>query len=149
MAEPEPDRYERLLQSHLSINPKTWEALQSRGIDERTSLRLDFEYTAPGEDEVRALMRHLRTTTDYEFQGGARDQQDGTQRWLLLGSTSPATWSLDKLNAWVTEMTAHGRDHGPAVFDGWGVQAPEAGTAEPASLSLKDLIFGRLRRRAR
>ena len=144
----EPDRYERLLQSHLSINPQTWEALQARGVDVHTTLRLDFEYTAPGEDEVRALMRHLRTTTDYEFQGGARDQQDGTRRWLLLGSTSPATWSLDKLNAWVTEMTAHGRDHGPAIFDGWGVQAPAPG-ADPASLSVKNLIFGRLRRRAR
>jgi hypothetical protein len=144
----EPDHYERVLQSHLSINPKSWDALRSRGIDEQTPLQLDFEYTAPGEDEVRALLRHLREVTDYEFQGGARNQKDGTQRWLVLGSTSKMTWSLDKLNAWVTEMTAHGRDHGPAVFDGWGVLAPEDTTA-PASLSLKDLIFGRLRRRSR
>jgi hypothetical protein len=144
----EPDHYERVLRSHLTINPKSWEALRERGIDETTPLRLDFEFTAPGEDEVRSLMRHLRAVTDYEFQGGARNQKDGTQRWLLLGSTSPATWSLQRLNDWVTEMTAHGRDHGPAVFDGWGVQTPDSGTA-PASLSLKDLIFGRLRRRAR
>ena len=123
----EPDRYERLLQSHLSVNPKSWEALQARGVDEHTPLQLDFEYTAPGEDEVRALMRLLRTATDYEFQGGARNQKDGTQRWLVLGSTSPATWSLERLNALVTEMTAYGRDHGPAVFDGWGVRVARGG----------------------
>jgi len=45
--EAEPDRYERLLQGHLSVNPKSWEALQARGVDESTPLQLDFEYTAP------------------------------------------------------------------------------------------------------
>jgi hypothetical protein len=134
----EPDRYERLLESHLTINPKTWAALRARGIDEDTRLRLDFEYTAPGEAEVRALMRHMRETTDYEFQGGARNQKDGSRRWLLLGSTSPATWSLEKLDAWVTEMTARGRDHGPAWFDGWGVKTPEAPPEQRASL--RDLL---------
>jgi len=136
----EPDHYEQVLQSHLRMNPKTWEALQSRGIDEHTSMRLDFEYTASGEDAVRSLMTHLRTATDYELQGGARNQQDGSQRWLVLGSTPPATWSLDKLDAWVAEMAAHGRDHGPAVFDGWGVKADAP--PEP-----KQGLLGRLRRR--
>ena len=140
----EPDHYERLLQSHLSINPQSWEALQARGVDEDTPLRLDFEYTAPGEAEVRALMSHLRAVTDYELQGGARNQKDGTQRWLVLGSTSPATWSLDKLDAWVTDMSAHGRDHGPAVFDGWGVQAQAP--PEPAP-GFKDVLLGVLRRK--
>lgn len=142
----EPDHYEKVLQSHLRINPKSWEALRARGIDEDTPMQLDFEFTAPGENEVRALMAHLRAATDYEFKGGARNQKDGTQRWMILGSTSETTWSLERLDAWVREMTAHGRDHGPAVFDGWGVRTPEDGTA-PASLSLKDLIFGRLRRK--
>lgn len=140
----EPDRYERVLQSHLRINPKTWEALRSRGVDEDTMLRLDFEYTAPGEQEVRALMRHLRAETDYEFQGGARNQKDGSQRWLVLGSTSPATWSLERLDAWVTEMTAHGRDHGSAIFDGWGVHADAPPEPSPG---IKDVLLGRLRRR--
>ena len=123
--EAEPDRYERLLQGHLDVNPRSWEALQARGVDESTPLQLDFEFTAPGEDEVRSLMGFLRTATDYQFQGGARNQVDGTQRWLVLGSTSPATWSLERLDAFVTEMTAYGRDHGPAEFDGWGVRVPE------------------------
>jgi hypothetical protein len=120
------DRYERLLQGHLHVNPKSWEALRARGVDESTPLQLDFEYTAPGEDEVRSLMRFLRTATDYRFQGGARNQDDGTQRWLVLGSTSPGTWSLERLDHFVTEMTAYGRDHGPAEFDGWGARVPEA-----------------------
>ena len=141
----EPDRYEHLLKAHLNVNPKSWEALQSRGVDERTPLQLDFEYTAPGEDEVRVLMRFLRTSTDYQFQGGARDEDDGTQRWMVLGSTSPTTWSLDRLNAWVTEMIAYGRDHGGAEFDGWGARATAAGP--PRGLSIKELL--RLRRRGR
>jgi Regulator of ribonuclease activity B len=143
----EPDRYEALLQSHLTINPQTWATMQARGIGEDTPLRLDFEFTAPGETEVRALMRHLRTTTDYEFQGGARNQKDGTQRWLVLGTTPPATWSLDKLDGWVTEMTARGRDHGPAAFDGWGVQTPDA-PPQPGP-SVKDMLLGKLLRRGR
>ena len=138
--EDEPDRYARLLQSHLSVNPKTWEALQARGVDEDTPLRLDFEYTAPGEDEVRTLMRHLRTSTDYEFQGGARNQKDGSQRWLILGSTSPATWSVDKLDAWVTEMTSRGREHGPASLRRLGRQHAErrrAGQPQPQGPDLR------------
>ncbi len=140
------DRYDSVLQSHLNVNPKSWEALQARGVDEETPLALDFEFTAPGEDEVRALMRRLGQATDYEYKGGARNMADGTQRWLVVGTTPPLTWSLDKLNMWVAEMTAHGRDHGPAEFDGWGVKTPNADADAPApSLSWKGL----LRRRGR
>ncbi len=142
----EPDYYERLLQSHLAITPKSWEALQARGVDEETTMRLDFEYTGPGEDEMRELMRHLRAETDYELQGGARNQKDGSQRWLVLGTTSPTTWSLEKLEAWVTEMTARGRDHGSAVFDGWGVQAEAPPEPSPG---FKDVVLGALRRKKR
>jgi hypothetical protein len=141
--EDEPDRYDHLLQAHLSVNPKSWEALRARGVDEQTPLQLDFEFTAPGEDETRSLMRFLRTSTDYQYQGGARDQQDGTRRWLVLGTTAPATWSLDKLNEWVTDMTRNGRDHGPAEFDGWGVSVPDP-ASEPPDLRG---VLARLRRR--
>jgi hypothetical protein len=142
----EPDRYESVLQSHLRMNATSWTALQSRGIDESTSMRLDFEFTAPGEAEVRSLVRHLRTATDYELQGGARNQEDGSQRWLVIGSTSPRTWSLEGLDEWVIEMAAHGRDHGPAVFDGWGVLADAPPGYNPG---LKAALLGKLRRRGR
>jgi len=141
--EGEPDRYAFLLDAHLNANPTTWEALQARGVTEETPLQLDFEFTADGEAQTRSLMRFLRTTTDYEFQGGARNEVDGSLRWMVLGSTSPQTWSLDRLNRWVTDMTSRGRDHGPAAFDGWGVQAPSA--EPPPSLGLKDLL--RIRKR--
>jgi hypothetical protein len=124
-----PDEYARVLQAHLAVNPKSWAALQQRGVDDSTPVQLDFEFTAPGEAETRSLLRFLRTTTDYEFQGGARNQDDGSQRWMVLGVTSPMTLSLDALNDWVTQMTAHGREHGPAVFDGWGARIPETKAA--------------------
>jgi len=129
MASTSPDEYERLLHAHLEVNPASLAALRQRGIDESTPLQLDFEFTAPGEAEVRSLLRFLRAETDYEFQGGARDQPDGTQRWMVLGMTSPMELSLDVLNEWVTRMTVYGRDHGPAKFDGWGAHAAESDAA--------------------
>ncbi|MEA2218003.1 MAG: hypothetical protein QOJ35_629 [Solirubrobacteraceae bacterium] len=126
-----PDRYARLLRAHLDVNPSSWAALQERGVDEQTPLQLDFEYTAPGEPQTRALMRHLRAETDYEFKGGARNREDGTQQWLVVGTTTPMTLSLDKLNAWVTQMAEHGRDGGPAEFDGWGARTPGSATPRP------------------
>lgn len=128
------ESYEHVLKAHLDVNPRSWAALQERGVDEQTPLQLDFEYTAPGEAETRSLLRFLRTETDYEFKGGARTQADGAQRWLVLGTTSPMTLSLDALNEWVTQMTAYGREHGPARFDGWGARTPEsAPTGAPAA----------------
>jgi hypothetical protein len=123
------ESYEHVLKAHLDVNPRSWAALQERGVDEQTPLRLDFEYTAPGEAETRSLMRFLRTSTDYEFKGGSRTQADGKPRWLVLGTTSPMALSLDALNAWVTQMTAYGRDHGPARFDGWGARTPKSAPA--------------------
>ncbi len=120
-----PDEYERVLDAHLEVNPKSWAALQERGVDEDTALQLDFEFTAVDEQATRSLLRHLRTSTDYEFQAGARNQEDGSQRWMVLGTTSSMTLSLDTLDEWVRWMVAEGREHGPAVFDGWGARVPD------------------------
>ena len=124
-----PDRYQVVLEAHLDVNRKSWAALQERGVDEGTPVQLDFEFTADDEAATRSLMRFLRERTDYEFKGGARNQDDGSQRWMVLGETSPMTLSLDGLDAWVTRMTEYGRDGGPAVFDGWGARIPETKTA--------------------
>ncbi len=142
-----PDKYERILKAHLEVNPSSWEALQLRGVDEQTELQLDFEFTALGEPETRSLMRFLRAETDYEFQGGARNEKDGSQRWMVIGRTSPMALSVDVLNEWVTRMTAYGRDHGPASFDGWGARTPESAPAPNASATKG--LFGRIMRRRR
>ncbi|MGI8729242.1 MAG: ribonuclease E inhibitor RraB [Solirubrobacteraceae bacterium] len=123
--EASPDRFERLLQAHLEVNPKSWAALQARGVGDTTPVQLDFEFTADDEAATRSLMRFLGANTDYDYKGGARNEDDGSQRWMVLGETSPMTLTLDGLNDWVARMTAYGRDHGPAVFDGWGARLPE------------------------
>lgn len=143
-----PDKYERTLHAHLEINPRSWAALRMRGVDEQTPLQLDFEFTAPGEAETRELLRFLRATTDYEFKGGARNEPDGTQRWMVIGTTSPMQVSLRVLNAWVTEMTGYGRDHGSAVFDGWGARTPESALDAPSGQATGLIArLGRSRRR--
>jgi hypothetical protein len=142
-----PDEFERVLHAHLEINPKSWAALQERGVDEQTPVQLDFEFTAPGEDETRALMRFLGTTTDYEYKGGARNQEDGSQRWVVLGTTSAMTLTLERLDDWVRRMTATGREHGSAVFDGWGARIPES-AAEAARRRRRGGLL-RLGRRSR
>jgi len=140
-----PDEYARVLDAHLEVNPKSWQALQERGVDENTPLQLDFEFTAVDEDATRSLMRFLGTTTDYEYKGGARNQEDGSQRWMVLGTTSPMTLSLDALNSWVTQMAADGRERGPAVFDGWGARVPD-GVTPPKSKRKLGGLFGRVSR---
>jgi len=137
--EPAPDKFARILRAHLEVNPKSWAALEARGVDERTPLVLDFEFTAPGEAEARSLLRHLRAATDYEFQGGARNQPDGSQRWMVIGTTSPMTLSLERLDDWVTEMTAHGREGGQAEFDGWGAKTPKSAPSVPLAGAAKGL----------
>ncbi len=140
-----PDKFDRLLAAHLEVNPKSWAAMELRGVDDGTPLVLDFEYTAPGEAEVRSLLRHLRSATDYEFQGGARDEKDGTQRWMVIGATSPMTLSLERLNAWVTQMIEHGRDGGPANFDGWGARTPR--DAPPGPKPSAKAVLGKFLRK--
>jgi hypothetical protein len=120
-----PDRFQAVLDAHLDVNRRSWAALQERGVDEATPVKLDFEFTADDEAATRSLMRFLREHTDYEFKGGARNQEDGSQRWMVLGETSPMALSLDALDAWVTRMTEYGRDGGPAIFDGWGARISE------------------------
>ena len=148
-----PDRHARLLKAHLDVNPSSWAALQERGVDEQTPLQLDFEFTMPGEPETRSLMRHLRAETDYEFQGGARNRQDGTQQWLVVGTTSPMTLSLEKLDDWVRQMAAHARDGGPGEFDGWGARTPKSADPRPMTPAqpppAKGLLRGLLGRRKR
>ena len=140
------DKYEAVLEAHLQVNPKSWAALQERGVDEHTPLQLDFEFTAPGEPETRALMRFLGANTDYSYKGGMRKQDDGSERWLVFGETTPMALSRDGLDAWVTRMTAYGRDGGPAVFDGWGARISETTTAARKRTLAQALSRGRRKR---
>lgn len=141
-----PDEFDSVLRAHLEVNPKSWAALQQRGVDEQTPVRLDFQFTAPSEAGTRELMRFLGTQTDYEYKGGARDQDDGTRRWMVLGTTSPMTLSLHRLNEWVKQMTADGRENGSAVFDGWGAQV--SGPAVPAAKPRRGLLGALARRKS-
>jgi len=121
--EDDPDRFERLLQAHLEVNPKSWEALSKRGIDETTPLQLDFEFTAPGEAEVRSLLPVLRAETDYDVEvHSQRASENGQPRWLVVGATQPAFVTLEILDEWVMWMVATGAAEGPCAFDGWAAQ---------------------------
>lgn len=119
------DRFRRLLASQLEMNPRTWSALESRGVGARTLLVIDFAFTAPGEHEARHLLRILRQRTS--FSSEVRPEGSLPKRqWRIVGQTQPTTASVEMLNEWVTFMVTLGAKHGACRFDGWGVKVPDA-----------------------
>jgi hypothetical protein len=115
-----PDWYARTLAHQKEMNPQTWAALQQRGVGEETLLRLEFFYDAPGRGAARALVRHLRGSTDYDVAAHAERFGRVSKRWMVVGRTPPSAVSAAILDDWVERMVAAGARHGPCRFDGWG-----------------------------
>jgi hypothetical protein len=110
--------YEKILADQLAMNRQTWSVLQSHGVTEKSQLRLDFCYIAPGRDAARALAALIQEQTDYDV----RVESDGSilrRKWRVEGTTQETTVSLEILDEWVTWMVAAGKDHA-CDFDGWG-----------------------------
>ena len=84
-------------------------------------------------------MAFLRQTPTTSTRAARATSRTASSSWLVIGTTSPMTLSPDKLDAWVTQMTHWGRDHGSAGFDGWGAQTPSA----PPPKKRKRLPLGR------
>lgn len=118
------DRFRRLLDQHLKMNPKTWAALAARGVNDKTLLVIDFAYTAPGEDAAEQLVATLRERTNFACEARAEDAPHG-RVWRVAGHTQPSNASLEMLNDWVTFMVTTGARHGRCRFDGWGVAVAE------------------------
>jgi hypothetical protein len=125
--EPSEDRFRRLLAQQLEMNPRTWSALEERGVDTRTPLVIEYSFTAPGRREARALMTVLRARTNFTAEVIA-DGPRLKRRWRVVGHTKPATASVEMLNDWVTFMVTLGAKNGACRFDGWGVKLPDAQT---------------------
>lgn len=126
-AEPSDDRFRRLLAQQLEMNPRTWAALQERGVDTRTPLVIEYSFTAPGRREARALMTVLRARTNFTSEVIAEGPRL-RRRWRVVGHTQPATASVEMLDDWVTFMVTLGAKNGACRFDGWGVKLPDAQT---------------------
>jgi hypothetical protein len=113
------------LESQLAMNRQTWQALQSHGVTEQSTLRLDFFYIAPGEQQAQALGRFLQDETDYDVvvtsQGGGLLKK---KAWVVNGTTQETQVSLAILDQWVEWMVAAGETNGRCEFDGWGAQVP-------------------------
>jgi hypothetical protein len=118
------DRFHRLLEQQLAMNPRTWSALEERGVDAQTLLVIEFSFTAPGKRQARELVKVLRERTNFSAdvtgEGPLRKRH-----WRVVGHTQPATASVEMLNDWVTFMVTLGAKHGACRFDGWGVKVPE------------------------
>jgi len=119
------DRFRRLLAQQLEMNPKTWSALEERGIDTRTPLVIEFAFTAPGKRRARELAKVLGERTNFVSQVVSEGSL-GKRRWRVVGHTQPATASVEMLNDWVTFMVTVGAKNGACRFDGWGVKLPDA-----------------------
>jgi len=109
------------LESQLAMNRQTWQALQEHGVTEESTLRLDFFYVAPGEQQANALATFLREETDYDVtvssSGGGFLKK---KAWAVNGSTRETAISLAILDDWVRWMVAAGEANGGCEFDGWG-----------------------------
>ena len=133
------DRFRRLLEQQLEMNPRTWSALEERGIDARTLLVIEYSFTAPGKRAARDLVKVLRERTNFT----AEVICEGPwlrRHWRVVGHTQPATASVEMLNDWVTFMVTLGAKHGACRFDGWGVKVPEAQPPEDGGEELQQTL---------
>jgi hypothetical protein len=118
------DRFGRLLEQQLEMNPRTWAALVQHGVDEQSLLVIEFSFTAPGKKQATELVDTLRRRTTFS----AEVLREGTllkRHWRVVGHTLPSTVSIAMLNDWVTFMVTVGAKNGGSRFDGWGVRMPE------------------------
>lgn len=134
--EPSDDRFQRLLAQQLEMNPRTWAALEERGVDARTPLVIDYSFTAPGRREAEELVRVLRARTNFSSEVIAEGPRL-KRRWRVVGHTQQATASVEMLNDWVTFMVKLGAKNGACRFDGWGVKVPEAQPGDTAGEQLQ------------
>jgi hypothetical protein len=134
--EPSDDRFQRLLEQQLEMNPRTWAALEQRGVDARTPLVIDYAFTAPGKRQAKELVRVLLVRTNFASELVAEGPRL-RRRWRVVGHTQPATASVEMLNDWVTFMVTLGAKNGACRFDGWGVKVPEAKPGETAGEQLQ------------
>jgi hypothetical protein len=78
--------YEEILAKQLVMNRETWAALQKHGVTERSRLRLDFPYNAPGRDAADAMRALIQEQTNYDV----RVESDGSSprhNWRVEGTT--------------------------------------------------------------
>jgi hypothetical protein len=130
------DRFHRLLEQQLEMNPRTWAALMDKGVDSTTLLVIEFSFTAPGRTAARNLLKTLRTRTNFESEvlgEGSRLKR----HWRVVGHTQPSTASIEMLDDWVTFMVTLGAKNGKCRFDGWGVQVPDDKPVGQPTQSLK------------
>jgi hypothetical protein len=112
------------LAHQLEMNRVTWAELQKHGVTEKTELRLDFSYVAPGQHQAEALAQAIRSRTDYDVEAGSSKQGLlGQTVWTVTGTTQPTAVSVTALDEWVTRMVEWGDAH-TCEFDGWGAAVP-------------------------
>ena len=117
------DRFDKLLAQQLEMNPRTWSALEERGIGANTLLVIEYSFTAPGKRHARDLVKVLRSRTNFSTELVA-DGSRLRRHWRVVGHTQPSTASIEMLNEWVTFMVNVGAKH-QCRFDGWGARVPE------------------------
>ena len=63
------DRFDKLLAQQLEMNPRTWSALEERGIGLTTLLVIEYSFTAPGRRAARDLVKVLRSRSTCSTSG--------------------------------------------------------------------------------
>ncbi len=108
------------LKLQRSMTPETLTDLYGYGIDENTSLELEFFFYTDTMEKARALESALREL-DYSAESSEHDYDDEK---LITGRTTPLQMRTDILTDWTARMCELGFRH-DCEFDGWGAATGE------------------------
>jgi Regulator of ribonuclease activity B len=99
------------------MNSETWETLTASGVGDGATIRLDFAFSTPIEQEAGDLAEYLVTSAEYE--ATAMPPQGEMDLWTVEGTTRDGTVTAAGIEEWVRRMIAVGWQHGEATLDGW------------------------------
>src|SRR3954453_23665398 len=98
------------------MNSDTWDGLLASGIQEGGSLRIEFAFTAPNEEQAGDLADEL-LMGEYDSRAAPPDSE--LDAWTVTGTTGEVSVTGRGQEEWLRRMVATGWQHGESTLDGW------------------------------
>jgi hypothetical protein len=115
--------YRRKKIQRMDEADQIWVKMQSEGINDATTLALDFVHFGSSKSDISDLATQL--AENYEMQVISADKEG---YWLAKGTTRPygVTLSKDQLLGWVEFMSDVAQSYA-CMFSTWALEAPSLG----------------------